>query len=303
MARCDVAVAYRIYPKVAESALGLPFSDDKLRLADICLKSFKESLGTLRVKVWALLDGCPPEYRHLFERYFDHDDLVIIELAGAGNSGTFLKQLETLLAQNDSELVYFAEDDYFYLPNQFHSMLAFMAAHEDAHFVSPFDHLDCYTTDLHHQPQWVRVHGGHHWRTVSSTCLTFLTKKTTLQRSHTVLRNYKRRSLDCSMWLSLTKQRVFNPAFFTRNLFRERLSSKFVLKAWVYFWPQILFGDIWNLWIPIPAIATHLDVNALSPNVDWRRLMEDASRRECVKESANTQHDGKGVGIADVVRK
>ena len=58
----DLAVAYRIYPSVSRPALGLPFSDDKYRLSEICLHSFKESLGSLRVKVWAILDGCPPEY-------------------------------------------------------------------------------------------------------------------------------------------------------------------------------------------------------------------------------------------------
>jgi hypothetical protein len=67
----DLAIAYRIYPKVAESAMGLPFGDDKLRLSEICLQSFKESLGDLRVKLWVLLDGCPKEYAALFQKYFD----------------------------------------------------------------------------------------------------------------------------------------------------------------------------------------------------------------------------------------
>jgi hypothetical protein len=45
----DLAIAYRIYPRVAKPAVALPFSDDKLRLSEICLRSFKESLGGLRV--------------------------------------------------------------------------------------------------------------------------------------------------------------------------------------------------------------------------------------------------------------
>lgn len=58
--RCyDLAVAYRIYPKVSKPARSLPFGDDKYQLSEACLKSFKESLGSLRVKLWALLDGCP----------------------------------------------------------------------------------------------------------------------------------------------------------------------------------------------------------------------------------------------------
>ena len=281
----DVAIAYRIYPKVAESALGLPFSEDKLRLSELCLRSFKESLGSLRVKVWAILDGCSPEYGALFARYFSMEELVLIELDGIGNSETFLKQIQLLLAQQDSEIVYFAEDDYFYLPDQFRCMVNFLLEQKDVHFVSPYDHLDCYTMDLHQTPKWLKVHGGRHWRTASSTCLTFLTKKETLAKTAAALSSYKRRSLDCSVWLSLTKQRVFNPFFVGRHRIRERLSSKNILKSWLYCWRQILFGKRWKLWIPIPAIATHLDVRALSPNVDWYALMEKASRQQFADDS------------------
>jgi hypothetical protein len=72
----------------------------------------------------------------------------------------------------------------------------------------------------------------------------------------------------------LTKERVFNPFFFASHLFRNPFFCKIVLKSWLYFWRQILFGKKWRLWVPIPAVATHLDANALSPNVDWRVLME-----------------------------
>jgi hypothetical protein len=58
--RFDLAVAYRVYPGISKEPA--VHADDKLRLAELCLRSFKEALGTLRVKVWALLDGCPPEY-------------------------------------------------------------------------------------------------------------------------------------------------------------------------------------------------------------------------------------------------
>jgi hypothetical protein len=275
----DVAVAYRIYPKVARPALGLPFSEDKFRLAELCLSSFKKSLGDVRAKLWVLLDGCPDEYEGLFRKYFDAKDLVFISLTKAGNVATFAKQLEILLGQEESDLVYFAEDDYFYLPGKFSCMIEFLLGHEDAHFVSPYDHLDCYSMELHREPKWLKVHGGHHWRTAASTCLTFLTDKETLRKTEAVFSEYKRPSLDCSIWLSLSKRRVFNPFFFGRHLVRERLFSKIILKSWLYCWRQILFGRRWKLWVPIPGLATHLDVNALSPNVDWRGLMEATTRQ------------------------
>jgi hypothetical protein len=275
----DVAIAYRIHPKVAESALGFPLSDDKLRLSEACLRSFKESLGSLRIKLWVLLDGCPDDYADLFRRYFGAHELVLVPLQDAGNQGSFAKQIEILIAQEDSDVVYFAEDDYFYLPGQFVCMIDFLLKHEDVHFVSPYDHLDCYTLELHRQPKWLKVHGGRHWRTAASTCLTFLTTRDTLRKTQAIFRNYKRRSFDCSLWLSLTKRRVFNPFFFGRHLIRERFFSKVILKSWLYCWRQILFGRRWKLWVPIPGVATHLDVKAVSPNVDWRLLMEQANRR------------------------
>ena len=270
----DIAIAYRIYPKLAASAASFALDGDKRRLSEACLRSFKESLGGLRARIWVLLDGCP-EYADLFQKYFDPTDLTLLKLNGIGNQATFRRQIEVLLEQRASDLVYFAEDDYVYLPRQFHCMIDFLLGQRDVDFVSPYDHLDCYTLDLHRQPSWLKVRGGRHWRTAASTCLTFLTKRETLRRTQSVFRKYKRRSLDCSLWLSLTKQRIFNPFFVVRSFFQEPLFCRIVFKSWLYCWPQILFGRRWKLWVPVPAIATHLDTNALSPNVDWHALMQN----------------------------
>jgi hypothetical protein len=265
----DLAVAYRIYPKVAKPAASLPFGDDKYRLAEIALRSFKESLGSLRVKIWALLDGCPPEYEGLFRKYFDSPDLEILNLDSVGNFATFRRQIDILCGQEFSEFVYFAEDDYVYLPGQFHRMLDFLRENSDASFVSPYDHLDCYTLDLHRGPKWMRTAAGQHWRTAASTCLTFLTRKTSLQSYEGVFRSYSRGNFDCSLWLSLTKHRVFNLPAFVRYLADGSSYWKILAKAWGYGWKQILFGARARLWVPVPAIATHLDSKALSPNIDW----------------------------------
>ena len=57
----DLVVAYRIFPKVSKSP---PiFQNNKYKLAHLCLKSFKESLGSLKVKIYALLDNCPPNMK------------------------------------------------------------------------------------------------------------------------------------------------------------------------------------------------------------------------------------------------
>lgn len=273
----DLAVAYRIYPKVSKLAQNLPFGDDKLRQAEICLRSFRDSLGSLRVKVWAILDGCPGEYRALFERYFPSEDLILVDVDGIGNQATYAKQLDILLSQGDAEAVYLAEDDYLYLPEQFPLMLRFLRKGRGVDFVTPYDHPDCYSLDLHREPKWVTVFEGHHWRTAASTCLTFLTRKTTLARYERTLRSYSHGNGDCAMWLSLTKRRVFMPLTLLRFFLRGEFYWKEIVKAWIFCWRQIVFGRAVRLWVPLPGLATHLCAGLLSPSVDWVAWMSEMS--------------------------
>jgi hypothetical protein len=269
----DLAVAYRIYPKVSKPAMGLPFSDDKLRLSEVCLQSFRRSLGNLRAKIWVLLDGCPPEYADIFRTCFAEEDLELIPLAGVGNYGTFNRQIEILGCQTDSEVIYFAEDDYFYLPGQFHEMLDFLEAHRDVDFVSPFDHRDCYTMELHRRPAWLRAFGGRHWRSAASTCLTFLTTRRILRETEHIFRTYAQRNYDSSLWLMLTKERVVAPWDWPRLISRQPFTMKILAKAWLFGWHQLIFGERRTLWTPVPSIATHMDLNALAPGFEWPALM------------------------------
>src|SRR5258708_14389066 len=184
----DVAVAYRIYPRV--SKVPAMFPEDKLQLARFCLRSFRASLGTVRAKMFVLLDGCPLEFEGLFTECFDSPDLELIRLNGIGNRQTFSRQLKILLAQDHADAVYFAEDDYFYLPGQFEVMLNFLRDCPDADFVSPYDHPDYYSLPLHSGRQLTRTHGDRCCRTAASTCLTFLTAKETLARTRRVFQPY-----------------------------------------------------------------------------------------------------------------
>lgn len=278
-ARYDLAIAYRIYPKVGAPGRNLPFGDDKLAQAEVCLRSFRNSLGSLRVKLWAILDGCPEAYSELFRRYFPTEDLVLVKLASAGNRATYSKQLDILLAQTDAEYVYLAEDDYFYLPGQFPLVLNFLRRTRDVDFVSPYDHPDCYNLDLHHTPKWTTVFRDHHWRTAGSTCLTFLTRKDTLAAYERVFRTYGHRNDDCAMWLSLTKQRVLNPMAILRYFRRREFYRRAPVKAWLFCWSQLIFGRRANLWVPMPGIATHLSEGRLSPGIDWIQLMDASAVR------------------------
>lgn len=247
------------------------FSTDKYRLAELCLRSFKESLGELRVKVWAILDDCPPEYEELFERFFAPEDLEIVRLPAVGNQATFEKQIDLLLQQRDAELVYFAEDDYFYSPGGLEPMVQYVREHEDVDFVSPYDHPDYYQLGVHRHQAEIRLFANRHWRTAGSSCLTFLTRKSTLARSQHAFRSYSRRPCsDAGVWFSLTKWGIYDPVRLLRSLVQDRFQFRILAHAWRHSTRAVLTGRRWKLWVPVPSIATHMEAAFLAPGVDWQ---------------------------------
>ncbi|MFX1500547.1 MAG: glycosyltransferase family 2 protein, partial [Promethearchaeota archaeon] len=139
------------------------FFKDKYNLVKVCLNSFKSCLGSIKTKIWVLLDNCPPKYTLLFKKVFDEKNLKIIELNGIGNRRTFELQFDILVNQEDAELVYFAEDDYFYLPYNFKEMLNLIKKNKDIDIISPYDHPDYYIYDIHDYKKSIKVLGDRKW--------------------------------------------------------------------------------------------------------------------------------------------
>ncbi len=215
----------------------------------------------------------------MFRRYFSPDDLAVVHLEKAGNYGTFAEQVTILLRQSDANLVYFAEDDYLYLDRDFGALLRFMKSGK-VDFISPFDHTDDYTLRLHDFPKQVRAYEGLHWRRAASTCLTFLTTKENLKRYEKVFRTYSRGNFDVSLWLALSKYRIFNP--FARFLYDPDgnfFIARGVLKAWLYSADQILLGRRAKLWVPMPTFAIHLDRFHSAPGFDLAAEMLKEEQR------------------------
>ncbi|HEX9934282.1 MAG TPA: glycosyltransferase family 2 protein, partial [bacterium] len=167
-----------------------------------------------------------------------------------------------------SEMVYFAEDDYFYLPGRFQDMVRFLSNHP-GDFVTPYDHPDYYTMRFHDHPNRIATDSDGHWRTVNSTCLTFMTTKSTLKRTRKAFLTYLKGNSDAGIWLSLTKSGLFNPFLAARNLLGGERYYRIWLKTWYFGWKRILFGKKRNIWAPVPSIATHMESQYLAPVVDW----------------------------------
>lgn len=270
----DLAVAYRIYPKV--SKIPFIYPNDKLKLAEVGVRTFKNSLGKLNAKVFFLLDNCPVEYEQMIRTYFTEENADIVRYHGIGNILTFGEQINILLKQKYSDIVFFAEDDYVYRDKLLESAVSLFRHNKSVHFVTPYDHLDSYILPIHtHNKYNIIINEGLHWRTAASTCLTFLTTKEILSETKQTFESYCQGNWDSSLWFSLTKYNVFDFRMALSFLFKDRFLFKVITLSWIKGWKQILIGRKYKLWQPIPSIGTHMEHVSLAPNVDWRDIADE----------------------------
>jgi hypothetical protein len=263
----DIAIVYRIYPGVSKIPLAYP--EDKFKMSELCLASFVRALESINAHVTVLLDNCPDEYNRLFEKYLDGIAHKLVNLPKTGNAGTFGMQMDILLEQENSEIIYFAEDDYFYLPGAFKESIAFMKNNPDCDFLTPYDHPDLYGHPLHNYRGEFRL-GKRHWRTCGSTTMTFMTKKKILRESEKIFRSYTKNNYDAGLWLSATKANL--TGFFDLIKWSgNRQIRNIILKMYYFNLGQILFGRKYKLWSPMPSLATHMDSEGPSPFIDWQK--------------------------------
>jgi len=274
----DLAVCYRIYPGVSRDPI-FGFKD-KLALTRLNLETFKEGVGDLKIKLWVLLDNCPPAYAALLKSTFPNTPMELIPLGGEGNGPTFIRQVEILSAQRAADLVYFAEDDYFYLPQSLERTVNFMRRHPEADFVTPYDHADFHSKYVHRFRGAEFFEDNCRWRTVASTCLTFMARREAVAESAAAFKTYNKNP-DLAIWMALTKKRVCNPWSWIRSLGDGLYFPASHALAWRYTWRQILFGKRRTLWAPAPALITHMETSGLAPGVDWEKIF--AGRAKALK--------------------
>jgi len=267
----DIVIAYRIYPGVSKTPFIFP--DNKLKLTEVGVRSLRYSLADITAKIFFLLDNCPVEYETMILKYFDPQNIEFLRFDGIGNLSTFGKQIDILLEQNDSDVVFFAEDDYVYRPGIFKSALLFVRE-KNVDFITPYDHLDSYRLPIHTQNKYeITIRNGIHWRTSASTCLTFLTTKETLFKTRKVFRSYCKGNWDSCLWFAITKFNIYNVKQFVKYLFTDTFLLKIILLSWIKTGRQVLFGKKYKLWQPIPSIATHMEYSDLAPNIEWKDVV------------------------------
>ena len=266
----DIAIAYRIYPKV--SKVPPVFADNKYLLAKLCLESFKRGLGSLYFKLFVILDNCPDEYEKLFKDNFNEENLEFIRLPFTGNSGTFGKQIDILLNQGYSESIFFAEDDYFYLPGAIEKMLKFIESSKDIHFITPYNHPDYDNISFHNYKKDIEQYCNTSWKKISTTTMTFMTTKKILRKNEKILRTYQVNNYDASLWSSITKINIYNVLNYFRTIKEDKGFLRIYFKMWWFGWMQHFFGEKQNLFCPVPTLSTHMDSKFLAEGYDWDKL-------------------------------
>ena len=275
MKQYDLSLVYRIYPGIAKKNKPVIFPDDKYKMSEVCIKSLKLALGSLRTKIWVILDNCPPKYKRLFEKNLSAFDIEFLELDGKGNYYTFNKQIEILLNQNYSDIIYFAEDDYLLMPNSLEVAVDFMKNNSNADFLSIYDSLDYYKMNFHNYKSSQIKFKKIIWKQVSCTTLSFMTKKTILNETKDVFDTYsKNRNYDSSLWVSLTKKKFFSIYSILNFILKKDRDLIRFIKAWIYCWRQIIFGKKYFLWVPEPSLGTHLEEDGISPNFGINELID-----------------------------
>ena len=275
MKQYDLSLVYRIYPGIAKKNKPVIFPDDKYKMSEVCIKSLKLALGSLRTKIWVILDNCPPKYKRLFEKNLSAFDIEFLELDGKGNYYTFNKQIEILLNQNYSDIIYFAEDDYLLRPNSLEVAVDFMKNNSNADFLSIYDSLDYYKMNFHNYKSSQIKFKKIIWKQVLCTTLSFMTKKTILNETKDVFDTYsKNRNYDSSLWVSLTKKKFFSISSILNFILKKDRDLIRFIKAWIYCWRQIIFGKKYFLWVPEPSLGTHLEEDGISPNFGINELID-----------------------------
>jgi len=267
----DLAVAYRVCPRV--SKVPLIHQDNKLLLAESAFRSFARSLKDVAARIWVILDGCPPEYRGAFSRWFPVERMQFIDTNWIGNRPTFLLQGKILLEQTEAEAVYFAEDDYAYVPGAFRNLLTFLERGRDVDFVTPYDHPDYYSHPIHRVPTEEQEFEGHQWRSAATTCLTFLTRRSTLAKTWLAFKTYVEGASDAAEWLMLTKMGLFSPKKLLLSTTDWHL-FRIYARAWKHGGLRNWVSPRYKLWTPVPSIATHLESTRIAAGHDWKSYLE-----------------------------
>ena len=204
-----------------------------------CLKNFCNVFFDYIYDIHIIADTCSDSTINMISKYIDP---VNIEQVSIGNgAGTFNLALDKALKLNDSDIVYFVENDYLHVPNAPEVLLE--GINLGSTFVSLYDHPDKYMDGINPyvsdggEETKVFLSKSCHWKLTNSTTMTFAGKVSYLKQFENILRYYTSTSHphDFEMWIDLRNQGA-------------------------------------SLITPIPGYSTHGESSWLTPLINWNNV-------------------------------
>ena len=199
-----------------------------------------------RVKITILYDGTLDDFMLDFVASYYSDEslgLNVQFIRGGSNGNSFLIALDLVRSSEfpDTDLIYFLENDYLHQHGWVSKLFELFESRHPIDFVSLYDHRDKYDFDMYSELLSKLIYTpSHHWRTVPSTCGTFILEK------GAVLRDY-------DIW--------------TANI------------ADFYLFPKLILERGRVLFTPVPGLATHSMSGYLSPTIDWGTVALESANK------------------------
>jgi hypothetical protein len=206
-----------------------------------CFNNFLKACADVVPNINIICDGKCPAWVWLTEEPY-------MQFENVGNAQSFWRTYNEALKHQDDDWIYFAEDDYIYLPNAMKELqLAIQNLGVD--FITLYDHPGRYEHLPEHNltdgKNTIKLSGSRHWRSSPSTTMTFAASVKALRACH--------------------------------DLFDEWTNRSGFTVSWELF-PRVqgLKGDKdygFRLMGPIPSLATHCVTGYLSPCIDWEGII------------------------------
>lgn len=282
----DITIAYRCYPKISKTPKY--WESNKLEMIKWWLKSLVLLLWDLKAVFYIIADWIQENWKEEIISVLWNHKVIYIYTNSIWNAWTWNKQIELLLEQDYSDIVYFAEDDYLYNISDNAWLKEWISLLKDkkADFVSLFDHLAIYKNYLHKYKKDFIITENKIRKTEASTCLTFMTTKKTLKETKKIFDLYTRWCWDYPMWTILTKKNNFRlfdvdynhklwlpwnkkPSLIQKLLKNFPYWTVCFFMSRIYWAKHILFWKKYRLFIPTPSIATHLESEDIAPLINW----------------------------------
>jgi hypothetical protein len=207
-----------------------------------CLKNFCLTFLDHISDVLVIADNISQETDIMIQKYINKDQIKYVSI-GHG-AGTFNLGLDYALQQDDSEIIYFVENDYLHKPLSPEIIEGGLKL--GTSFLSLYDHPDKYMDPTNGGNPYceggaedtrVYLSDSCHWKVTNSTTMTFAATVSTLKRTEPILRKWTQGS---------------HPDDF--KMFMELRDNNEILIT------------------PIPGYSTHGETAWLAPHTNWKDL-------------------------------